>query len=217
MLHTPKQTRSKKTLERILTAARFLMSRSGVEAVGITQIVKEAKSSVGSFYARFDGKEDLVRYLHELLWDEATRRWEGGLEKWSSRLDTPDRVSVLVELIQDAVSPDQRLRASLTRVMGEEGARARTGFDSRVTRDAVTLLDGDEGIRHPQPATCIPLGVQIALSSLRDRPSGDSDPLSANLPGELTTALRGYWGVGRVVQRDGLTPETQVEYFDIWS
>ena len=42
------------------------MATEGVDAVGITQIVKEARSSVGSFYPRFDGKEDLVRYLTTL-------------------------------------------------------------------------------------------------------------------------------------------------------
>ena len=220
MLHAPKQTRSKKTLERILASARTLMGTAGVDAVGITQIVAEAKSSVGSFYARFDGKEDLVRHLDGRLWEEAHARWENGVSGWDPELPAPERIGLLVRLIQEAVGPDRDLRSAITQVLAEDGQAAQGAFDARVTQDSLSLFAQEEGIRHPKPATCIPLGIRIVLSTLRDRPEGPTPGANVDsgvvLADELTSALRGYWGVGRVVQGAGSGPAV-MEYFDIWS
>ena len=221
MLHAPKQTRSKKTLERILASARALMSTAGVDAVGITQIVAQANSSVGSFYARFDGKEDLVRHLHGRLWEEAHARWEAGLVQWDPSSSARDRLGLLVKLIQDALAPDQHLRGSVTQVLAEDGRAAQESFDRRVIQDGLNRLAQDDGIRHPTPATCIPLGIRIVLSMIRDHPEVIRPGPEANsMPGltdELAAALRGYWGVGRVVQVEGAVPDEVMEYFDIWS
>jgi AcrR family transcriptional regulator len=219
MLHAPKQTRSKKTLERILSSARTLMASEGVDSVGITEIVAHANSSVGSFYARFDGKEDLVRHLHERLWTEANGRWEAGLSRWRQDAPAQDRVNQLVELIQDAVGPDHGLRASLTRVLDEGGRIAQTSFDDRVVADALALLADETEIRHPVPPTGIALGVRFTLAAFRDGTSVTRDDALQNgaaLTTELGVALRGYWGVGRLVQVGPRSEDTQVEYFDIW-
>ena len=220
MLHAPKQTRSKKTLERILSSARVLMAEEGVESVGITEIVSHASSSVGSFYARFDGKEDLVRHLHDRLWSEANNRWESGVGLWRNDPPTPDRVNNLVDLLHAAVHPDHELRASLTRVLESEGRTAKGSFDDRVARDALQLFTDEPDVRHPDPSTGIVLGVQFALAALRARPVHDHDPEGGNpsvLQKELAAALRGYWGVGRLVQVGPRVEDTAMEYFDIWS
>ena len=62
-INAPKQTRSRATLERISAAAVELIGEQGVEATTVAQIVARAESSVGSFYARFNTKEDLLEYL----------------------------------------------------------------------------------------------------------------------------------------------------------
>ena len=225
MLHTPKQTRSKKTLERILSAARNLMALEGVDSVGVTEIVAAADSSVGSFYARFDGKEDLVRVLHERLWAEASSRWHDGLEEWDNGFPAGDRVIHLVGMLQDTVQPDQQLRRALTRMLDEEGAAAQAAFEDRIVSDAVSLMHADEAIRHPKPPTAIALGTRFVLAVLRDKPGPlrwshggeDMELDSPGIRGELATALRGYWGVGTLVQIGPDPSDTAVEYFDIWS
>ena len=70
----PKQDRSRLTLDRIAGAALELMEEVGVEGATVAAIVKRAGASVGSFYARFPGKEDLVRYLQDRVWAEARER-----------------------------------------------------------------------------------------------------------------------------------------------
>ena len=62
-LNAPKQSRSRQTLERIVQAALEILEGQGYAALTVKAVVERANSSVGSFYARFSGKEDLVDYL----------------------------------------------------------------------------------------------------------------------------------------------------------
>lgn len=61
----PKQARSEQTLRRILEAAERLIGEKGLGDVSIPDIVREARSSVGGFYARFKDKNELLRALEE--------------------------------------------------------------------------------------------------------------------------------------------------------
>ena len=79
-IRAPKQSRSKRTLERIVAASLELLEAEGLTGLTVHKVVAKAGSSVGSFYARFDGKEDLLDYLGERVWTEALERWEVALE-----------------------------------------------------------------------------------------------------------------------------------------
>ena len=99
-VQSPKQARSKRTLERIARAALELIAEQGVEATTVAQIVSRAGSSVGSFYARFSGKDELVHYLEEKVWSDARARWDGALASnaWAG-LSLPEVVEGVVRLI----------------------------------------------------------------------------------------------------------------------
>ena len=75
----PKQTRSRKTLERIVGAGLRLLEEGGPDAVTVQAVVSRARSSVGSFYARFAGKEDLLEHLRERLRTSAESEWSDKL------------------------------------------------------------------------------------------------------------------------------------------
>lgn len=60
----PSQARSRDTERRLLTAATAIIEREGVAALSVAKVVRLAKSSVGSFYARFEDKDDLLRAVH---------------------------------------------------------------------------------------------------------------------------------------------------------
>ena len=66
---SPKQHRSRQTLQRITRAALELIGQNGVEGTTVGAITRRAGSSVGSVYARFDGKSDLLHYLDERIWE----------------------------------------------------------------------------------------------------------------------------------------------------
>ena len=64
----PKQTRSRRTLERIVQASLDILEREGPDGLTVQAIVERAGSSVGSFYARFGGKDDLLEYVGDRVW-----------------------------------------------------------------------------------------------------------------------------------------------------
>lgn len=74
-IRIPQQDRSRRTLERLITAAVRILEAEGPEALTITRITEEAHTSVGSFYARFQGKDDLVRYMAQESFEETVREW----------------------------------------------------------------------------------------------------------------------------------------------
>ena len=78
-LKPPQQARSRRTLDRIERAAIGLISEGGLDAAGVQRIAKRAKSSVGAFYSRFDGKEALILHLHHRLWADVSLRWTEGM------------------------------------------------------------------------------------------------------------------------------------------
>ena len=53
------------TWMRIAKASLEILGEEGADGLTVQAIVQRAGSSVGSFYARFDGKEDLLDYLGE--------------------------------------------------------------------------------------------------------------------------------------------------------
>lgn len=61
----PRQTRSRRTMARIVAAAEALFAESGYDGASVHDIVARAGCSIGAFYARFTDKESLFLHLHE--------------------------------------------------------------------------------------------------------------------------------------------------------
>src|SRR2546428_9674690 len=76
----PQQDRSRRPLDRLLDATAALLTKQPFEAVSVNDIVQRARSSIGSFYARFADKDSLLRYLQERLYSEARATIEQALE-----------------------------------------------------------------------------------------------------------------------------------------
>src|SRR5687767_593356 len=110
----PRQDRSRRTLGKIVDAAHDLLLEGGVEAVTVQSVVQRAGASVGSFYARFSGKEDLLRHLDETVWADATQRWEEGLQEhdWSA-LSLEETVARIVQLVLASGRGDEGARRAL--------------------------------------------------------------------------------------------------------
>jgi AcrR family transcriptional regulator len=94
----PIQRRSRQTLERLLDAAERLLEDRTFHELSVADVVAEASSSVGSFYARFPEKEALrqallERYVHDML--EGGEAFVG--RDWSG-VRLADRVRALVEM-----------------------------------------------------------------------------------------------------------------------
>src|SRR4051812_25812680 len=70
-VRTPRQARSKDTLERLLDSALELLEEGSFAEASVQKITARAKSSVGAFYARFSDKDALLQHVHQRYADEA--------------------------------------------------------------------------------------------------------------------------------------------------
>lgn len=80
----PRQARSQKTLERILDAAEALILETGSVTFTVAEVARRGRSSVGSLYARFKGKDALLRSVFERFLEQAEATVASALdpERW---------------------------------------------------------------------------------------------------------------------------------------
>jgi len=212
-LTPPKQTRSRRTLERIVQASLSILDEHGPAGLTVQAVVARAGSSVGSFYARFRGKSDLLDYLAARVWQEALERWSEALESrdWSV-LELRELAAGSVGLLFDA----QRSRSSYLRALD----RAAGGDDEAYTAFRKELLDGishlllarKHEIDHLRPELAIRLGLLAVLGVVdaEDPTSGEALPRSVIVK-EATDLLLGY-----LVPAGPPGSTEGVDFFDIW-
>lgn len=217
----PKQDRSRRTLERIEGAALELIAERGVEATTIHDIVRRARSSVGSFYARFPGKEDLLLHLEGKVWSRARDRFDGALEERDFEgIPMAGILEPLVRLVLDSHREDARQRRFLDIRSGghERGAGMRSFHAHILARIRPLLLKRQEEILHPIPERAVDLGFAAVVGAIRVLEEGTlEEGARAGLSDEavveeLARLYRSYLGGGRA---EGDTPP-QMEFFDIW-
>jgi AcrR family transcriptional regulator len=176
----PKQDGSRRTLDRLAESALNLMAKQGVEATSVAEIVARARSSVGSFYARFDGKSDFVRFLEDRVWDDATHRWDSAVERIADReLGTEELVTGVVRLLVETGAADLDRR----RVLGTaSGSPERAEEFYRHVESGITglLLDRRADFGHPDPRRAIGMGYRVIVGavdqlSYLQTPSGPSE------------------------------------------
>lgn len=80
LLSPPRQARSRRTLNRMLAAARGALRAGGEGAITVHGVADGAGVSVGAFYARFEGRDEFVAYLGERSLEEALEAWAGAVE-----------------------------------------------------------------------------------------------------------------------------------------
>lgn len=228
-LTPPKQSRSRQTLERICSAALDLMEEVGVEAATISDIVDRAGSSVGSFYARFPGKKDLIRYLQDRVWTEARERWDDAMasEAWEGR-SMEEVVEAVVGLLLRSFRTDRHRRRILgeDRVSDPETAGLVLDFHDHLIASVGDLLqERRDEMTHPDPDRAIPFGYRAVVGAIREfleveearsAVSGDADAetVEPNLGPELARFWIGYLSPLSTSHRDA--GEGAVDFFDPW-
>ncbi len=64
-VHTPKTKQGMAKMQTLVGSAEKLFSQSGFFAVSVSDICREARTAVGTFYIYFESKTDIYRYLVE--------------------------------------------------------------------------------------------------------------------------------------------------------
>lgn len=199
----PLQKRSRRTFERIVAAARELLVEEGPGAVTVQRVVGRAGSSVGSFYARFRGKEDLLAYLATRLRADAEAKWRAEFEgrDWVG-MDLEETVRTAVEILSDTLAAGAQGLQSLESVPGGM-EHVYVAFREAVARDLSELiLLHREEIERREAEQAVQVSVAALLGVLEHSP---------DLSGEAATMVLGYLAPGPA------TPdEPQVDFFDIW-
>lgn len=233
----PQQERSRKTLERLVDAAREIIEEQGVQGATVSAVVERAGSSVGSFYARFDGKDDLLRYLEERVWREALTRWQEArsAEAWEE-LDLEGVVRSVVRLLVRIHREDAGSRRALGRDvhgegLGEEALRFHVLVEGEV---AGLLLRRREAIGHPDPDRAVVVAYRWAVGGIREllgafgEDTADGDPglgqevegVAGRQPGMAASDVADEVTRGLVAYLTGgieSPPEAEsVEFFDVW-
>lgn len=221
LVRSPRQDRSRKTLNRIVNAALALIEEKGVDGASVQDITRRARASVGSFYARFRGKEDLLRYLEIQLWSDAGDSWAAALEQhdWDA-LTFEELVTTLVAVLVEVHRAGARQRRILESRRGpESSSEAARTFDRKLGADIRgLLLRHEERIDRPDPARAVDLCVAAVRGTLRLR---DTDSLHSGSLEELDDegwekALTGlclsYLAGSAAANAEG----GQMDFFEIW-
>ncbi|MEN8375390.1 MAG: helix-turn-helix domain-containing protein [Gemmatimonadota bacterium] len=203
----PRQARSQRSLERILDAAEAIATERGLGEVTVQEVIKRSRVSVGSFYARFDGREALLHHLQNRFWSGAEDQWRTFLDP--TRWEGAPAAVLVGELVRILVR-GYALRADSLRAYL---LHALTDADGKPLRRS-TMLDAAVGDRirslmkpryaemgHPDPARAVPVAIRQLLATLREevlfgpaRPGADALDEDA-LVIELTRSFLGYLGV----------------------
>lgn len=203
-VNAPRQARSQRTLEKLLDAAERILLSRGLEAVTVPEVVREAGSSVGSFYARFPDKRALLETVHE-------RACVQTLERADALLDPARWDGVpLGEIVEAGVRVAVEIYGSRRNIMnafaqafaGDVGFAARRARSAKDIRDRLArlVLTKREDIAHPEPEVAIDMSLRAVTATLEQRNAFSVSRLPEvevdddALVRELTRMVRVYLG-----------------------
>ncbi|MDP2958662.1 MAG: helix-turn-helix domain-containing protein [Longimicrobiales bacterium] len=194
-------------------ASLEILEREGPEGLTVQAVVSRAGSSVGSFYARFRGKEELLHYLGERVWRESALRWD---KAFAARAWTGLSLSEVAEGAVRLLGEAGRSRAVYLRAL-ERGPRNRDdayhAFQAHVMEGVAGLLLARSGeMDHPSPEVAVRLGLRAVAAILEEGAAEEAIPLERRLE-EAARLLLGYLLRG---DRGGTVRPGQVDFFDIW-
>ncbi len=213
----PQQDRSKRTLARLLDAAEEIIRTRGAAALTVPAVAQAARSSVGSFYARFPDKAALLRTLHERACEQSVAttaaaldpaRWEGvptaellrGFVAFAVRVYAERRPMMLAfsaELAQDPGFAERRAHCAAAIAAAVRGLllgrRADIGHPDAPRaidmslRLVTAVLEQRNGLEASSPPASAPAGTPVAGAA-----EAIADEVIAD---ELTRAVLAYLAV----------------------
>lgn len=201
----PVQDRSQRTLLRLLEASATLLEERSFEAIGVTDIVKRASSSVGAFYARFQSKDAVLHSLHERYGEESRATAERALDP-----ETWDGVP-LAEVVQrfcDFVVRAHVEKAGLRRALliaaaHDDVHRARAVQVAAFVTGKMRALfqQRRDELGHPDPAAAADFVHRMVFSVLDQELLFGREPAGRRMSEEdmvreLTHAVLGYLRIG---------------------
>ncbi len=205
-VNAPQQDRSKRTLERLLDAAEEIIRARGVAALTVPAVTQAARSSVGSFYARFADKDALLATLHRRACEQSVATAEAALDpaRWEG-VPTADLVRAFVGFAVRVFADRRPMMLAFTAELAsdpgfaERRAQTAAGIARALRR---LLLPRRAFIGHPHPEIAIDMSLRLVTGVLEQRNALDAGGLEEArmadeaLVEELTRAVLRYLDVG---------------------
>jgi AcrR family transcriptional regulator len=202
---SPRQKRSRESLERLLAAAEEQIRLHGVEALTISGVVNSVGLSVGAFYARFPDKTALVHAVQDRFHSRLEPRIrEQMLAEAGPKSTLAEALDAAVDvLLRNVVGERELSRAFMSLSVADPVLRARgelVNSQRRETFSEILLVHSDE-IGHPDPSLAISVAYGMYAAVVRGRlmfgaehelyHEIDSATLYRELKKALTRYLRG--------------------------
>jgi len=166
-----RQKRSQRTQDRILDAARDILSDAGLEAATVPAIAERAGISVGAVYRRFQDKDAVLRAVVERFIARVARTNARGLDPARWRGVPAD---VIARIFVVSVARSYRQRAGLIKAL-ETLARSHpdAAFRKRIEafnldsirRVTEILLERRDELDHPDPAAGVRF-ISLAVAAM---------------------------------------------------
>ena len=138
MKRPPSQARSVASTNRMLDAAESLFASGGAEAVTIEAVVRQAETSVGSFYARFINRDGLLAAMHSRFLENFEKEAKAGI---AVALRQPTIERALLSFMKQAFESARKNRESFLRrnlshgyLLATSGACCKSRFRRRFRR-----------------------------------------------------------------------------------
>jgi AcrR family transcriptional regulator len=209
MVEIPQQARSRKTLARLVEACEGLLREKPFERISVSELAKRGRSSVGAFYGRFGGKEELLDFIDARGEKEILERWDDyfSAEKWQG---VPAE-EIVGRFVRFWVSAHRARKGVLRALFLRLRSRPTSATLARTRRLNRKVIDGLKGlleqrkreIGHPDLDAAIPLGLVMVASSIREWVVFEELKLYPRAPddealaAELTRAFNAYLGIKR--------------------
>jgi AcrR family transcriptional regulator len=209
-------------MRRMVEAALELIAEGGLDGASVHAIVDRAGASVGSFYARFDSRDDLLGHLRGRVWGRARERWAAAVvdRRREDSLGLRAEVAWACRVLLTLLVEDPVRRAFLL-----EDAEARgleSDLQAEIRRDLVGLLQRHrEEMGHPDPDFAVEFGLRLILGGAREilaAAPGDSGGVSERAHEELARVFGDYLRGGPVGSPAHAEPPVadQIDPFDVW-
>jgi AcrR family transcriptional regulator len=204
VLREPKQERSRRSFERVQDAALTLLVERGPDAFTLAEVCTRADASMGAIYNRVNGKDDLIRLIHEREMARVDRDTEQTLQATDVQNgQLRDLVAELIDGVTVLLRRDAEVLRPFMLLAATDSQIARRGRQSAMLMTSlfVGLLSQRRAeIRHPDPVAAIEWCFTIVYSVIARRlglgstmeganDSGDWDELIVNLTDTVTAYL----------------------------
>lgn len=170
---TPRQRRSRESLERILQAAEDQIRAEGLESLTISDVVGKVGLSVGAFYARFPDKTALIHAVQDRFHDRLEPIIHRQiLERAGSCPDMATAVSEAVDvLVRNVTSEWELSRGFMMMSVFDPVLKARGEMVNRDRRNAFkeVLMRHTAEIGHPDPELAIDVAYGMYAAVIRGR------------------------------------------------